>query len=131
MTRHGQGVCLRGVLQQTVRPDKAKEIMDAVAQASEIDSDGTAYRVLLGFELFPRGKINVIAPTDTAFTGRISRLNVLMNVTWDGNTPEKEKAGQEKVDKLSNMLIGYEPDGLASTRSYGNYSAFVIPLKRS
>lgn len=129
MVYHGQGVYLRGVLQQTVRPEKAKEILEAVAKVSETESDGTASRVSLAFELFPQGKINSIASTtDTAFTGRIRRLNALAFATWDENTLEKEKAGRGKVNTLSNLLIGYEPDGLASTRAYGNYCAFATPL---
>ena len=66
----------------------------------------------------------------TEFTVCISRLNVLISTTWGENTPEKVKSRRGELYKLSNMLIGYEPDGLASTRSYGNYSAFATPLYR-
>lgn len=129
MAYHGQGVYLRGVLQESVRPEKAKEILDTVARLSEIESDGTVFRVMLGFEMFPQDKINSAASnTDTAFNNRIRRLNALTQVTWDENTLEKQDIARGKVDILSNLLISYESDSLACARAYGNYSALTAPL---
>ena len=125
MVGYGRGVYLRGVLQQTVRPEKAKEILDSVTKVSETESDGTDFQVLLAYELFPQGKINSVASTtDTAFNSRIRRINALSMALWD-NAPEKQALGRSKVDFLSDLLVSYEPDGLASTRAYGNYSTFT------
>ena len=109
-----------------MRPEKAKEILDSVAKVSETESDGTAFQVLLLYELFPLGKINSVASvTDTAFTNRIRQINALGIVLWDNHTPEKQVLGRSKMDFLSNLLVSYEPDGLALTRAYGNYGTFI------
>lgn len=125
---HGQGAYLRGALQSTVHANRATDLLNTVAKLSDSEIDGSAFRVSVIIEMLALEKVASIASNaDMAFNGRNRRLNALINVFWDENTPENEVKGAAKAKAITDLLKSFEVDAYTS-RAYGNYSTYLFPL---
>ena len=78
--------------------------------------------------MLPLEKVATIASNaDMAFNGRSRRLNALINVFWDENTPENESKGAAKAKEITDLLKSFEADAYTS-HAYGNYSTYFVFL---
>ncbi|KAI5124786.1 hypothetical protein M0805_005420 [Coniferiporia weirii] len=119
-TRHGRNVYMRGVLQSSIRPETATEVLDKVA---EVTADST-FQVAAIFEYFPLDKVNAVPKNAMAFDNRTTSQNVLVNCIWDEHTPENSKTGRDKVYAVSDLITSFEKDlEVSEARAYGNYAS--------
>jgi len=108
---------MRGVTQLKYSPAVAREIFETMVKRSSKDM-----RISAVFELFPLGKINSISNEACAYNIRSVANNVLCLVSWDENTKENAKLGQDNCRVITGIVSNSEQVPQDSQdRAYGNY----------
>lgn len=115
----GRNVYMRGVTQLTPKLDVAQAVLKRIAELGVSDPD---VQVGMLFEYFSLAKVNSVAHDATAFRSRGPKGNVLAQVAWANDTPEKSKRGRDIAHELTGIITAKEREAHEYENSgYGNY----------
>ncbi|KDQ54385.1 hypothetical protein JAAARDRAFT_135772 [Jaapia argillacea MUCL 33604] len=112
----GRNVYMKGAYHTGSNPDLPKILFERVMERS---SDPSFIIVLLT-EYFPLGRTNSVPNDATAFRRGVPS-NVLINVIWEDDTPERSRFAKETAHELGELINSHAGPGRDDV-AYGNYS---------
>ncbi|KAL5527561.1 hypothetical protein ACEPAG_6362 [Sanghuangporus baumii] len=116
---HGRNYYFQGVVQDHYSAAAAKKAFECHCEVSSKDVS-----VVLGIELYPLHKVNIIPKDATAFNLRGAESNIFSLAAWDDDSHEAALRGKEAAHAVTQSISTSEERPEASSNSvmaYGNY----------